>query len=190
MINGVNIVQLVDEHDNPIGTMEKMEAHLLPALHRAVSVLLFNKQGEWLLHQRAEEKYHCGGLWTNACCTHPYINEKYEDAARRRLFQEMGIYTSEPFTFIFDFIYKARLNDNLWEYEYDRVFTCITDIEPEPDPCEVKDWKYISANLLEDDIKNNPQQYTIWFKIILEKLIANYGNLQQVSHQVISKNIK
>ena len=125
-------VQLVDEQDNPLGTMNKMEAHRLPALHRAVSVLVFNSAGDWLLHRRAAGKYHSACLWTNACCTHPFPGETYAAAARRRLQEEMGMDAGEELLHLFDFVYRAKVNDELTEYEYDRVFTLTSDALPQP----------------------------------------------------------
>ena len=162
-------VQLVDEQDNPLGTMEKMEAHRLPALHRAVSVLVFNSAGDWLLHQRANDKYHSAGLWTNACCTHPYPGEAYADAARRRLQEEMGLVANGGLTTIFDFVYRAKVDEELTEYEYDRVYTLISDELPHPDPEEVKAIQYISREELIKDMERHPEKYTAWFKIIFDK---------------------
>ncbi len=167
MINK-DLVQLVDEKDNPIGTMEKMEVHRNPHLHRAISIFIFNTKGEWLLQQRADDKYHSQGLWTNACCTHPYVEETYSQAASRRLKEEMGMKTElKP---LFQFIYKAKIDDELTEYEYDQVFICITDQKPNPNIEEVKDWKYVNYDDLKFDIKNNANDYTAWFKIIFEKV--------------------
>ena len=113
-------VILVDDRDNEIGTMEKMEAHYTPNLHRAFSVFVFNTRGQMLLQQRAKTKYHSGGLWTNTCCSHPYPGEEIEAAATRRLEQEMGFTT--PLTKAFDFIYQATFDNGLTEYEFDHVF--------------------------------------------------------------------
>ena len=103
------MVQLVDEHDNPTGLMEKMDAHRDPHLHRAISVFILNSSGEWLLHQRSSHKYHSRELWSNACCTHPYGGESYSEAAARRLQHEMGM--NCPLTLMFSFIYKAQIDD-------------------------------------------------------------------------------
>ncbi|MFV0398691.1 MAG: isopentenyl-diphosphate Delta-isomerase [Bacteroidales bacterium] len=169
MMEKENWVQLVDEQDNPIWMMEKMEAHRLPALHRAVSILVFNSRGEWLLHQRADEKYHSGGLWTNACCTHPFVGESYEKAARRRLAEEMGVAVKGELKPAFDFVYRAKVNDELTEYEYDRVLLYTTDEEPMPNADEVQSWKYIGHQDLSVDMRKNPDDYTEWFKLIFAK---------------------
>src|SRR3954470_13284590 len=114
-------VILVNEKDQAIGTMEKMEAHRKGVLHRAFSVFIFDRHGKMLLQQRAFHKYHSGGLWTNACCSHPLPGEDIESAAHRRLYEEMGFQT--PLKKIFDFTYKADFRNGLTEYEFDHVFT-------------------------------------------------------------------
>src|SRR6187402_540851 len=111
-----NKVVLVNPDDDEIAVMDKMEAHQKGLLHRAFSIFVFNSKGEMLMQQRAEEKYHSGGLWTNACCSHPRPGEKTEEAARRRLKEELGFET--PLTEIFDFIYKAEFINGLEEYEF------------------------------------------------------------------------
>ena len=113
-------VILVNEHDDMVGIMDKMEAHQQGLLHRAFSIFIFNTKGEMLLQQRAFSKYHSGGLWTNACCSHPLPGEKTEDAAQRRLKEEIGFETS--LEKIFDFVYKAAFENGLTEHEFDHVF--------------------------------------------------------------------
>ncbi len=159
-------VILVDEQDNEVGVMEKMQAHVEGRLHRAVSVFLFNAKNEMLLQQRAFSKYHSGGLWSNTCCSHPAPGEKVADAAVRRLGEEMGM--NCPLQISFTFIYKAHLDHGLTEFEYDHVFTGITDQQPIPNPDEVTAWKYMSRERLLADMLLNPQDYTEWFKICLQ----------------------
>ena len=166
------MVILVDKEDNQIGLMEKMEAHQKGLLHRAFSVLIFNERGEILLQKRASSKYHSGGLWTNACCSHPLPDEELVDATKRRLIEEMGIRTKPKF--LFKFIYKAELDNDLVEYEYDHVFTAVYNEAPVLNPEEAEDWKYVDVNSLKDDIKKNPNDYTVWFKIIVDRLDAYY----------------
>src|SRR4030095_7998604 len=113
-------VILVDQEDRPSGTAEKMEAHRKGLLHRAFSVFIFNSKGEMLLQQRALSKYHSGGLWTNACCSHPAPGEKTKDGAIRRLNEELGFET--PVEKVFDFVYKAEFDNGLTEHEFDHVF--------------------------------------------------------------------
>jgi isopentenyl-diphosphate delta-isomerase len=159
-------VVLVDNNDNPIGTMEKLEAHQKAVLHRAFSILLFNSKGELLLQKRAAGKYHSGLLWTNTCCSHPLPDESMEQATKRKLLQEMGI--EVELEFAYKFIYKAELDKNLIEHEYDYVFIGQYDGDPTINPDEVDDWKYINLIKLKEDIRDNPDQYTAWFKLIMQ----------------------
>jgi isopentenyl-diphosphate Delta-isomerase len=160
-------VILVDERDNVIGTMEKMEAHRQGKLHRAFSVILLNSAGEMLLQKRAKSKYHSAGLWTNTCCSHPLPNENIEDAAARRLKEEMGIELRPNYAY--KFIYKAHLDSNLTEHELDHVFIGKYDGKPNMNSAEVEDWKFVNIEWLRQDMKKNPNHYTEWFKLIMEK---------------------
>ncbi len=164
-------VILVNTKDEEVGTMEKMLAHEKALLHRAFSVFIFNHKGEMLIHQRAEDKYHSGGLWTNACCSHPRKGETTEEATHRRLMEEMGF--DCPVSERFSFIYKAELDHGLTEYEYDHVFFGSFDGKPRINPDEVSDWKYISIATLTESMKQHPEHYTEWFKIAMEKMNAN-----------------
>ena len=159
-------VILVDERDNIVGTMEKLEAHKKGLLHRAFSILLFNSRGELLLQKRAASKYHSAGLWTNACCSHPLPEESMEHATRRKLLQEMGIDLQPEYAY--KFIYKARLDNDLTEHELDHVFTAVFDGPPVINTDEVEAWKYIDIVSLKQDIAENPEHYTFWFKLILD----------------------
>ena len=158
-------VILVDEGDRETGTMEKMEAHRRGVLHRAFSILLFNSKGELLLQKRSSEKYHSGGLWTNTCCSHPHPGESIIAAANRKLKQEMGIDLYPEFAF--KFIYKTSLDHQLIEHEYDHVLIGQFDGQPEINPEEVEDWKFIDVTSLREDIARHPDQYTQWFKLIV-----------------------
>jgi isopentenyl-diphosphate delta-isomerase len=160
-------VILVDRNDNAIGTMEKMEAHRKGLLHRAFSVMIFNSKGEILLQKRAKSKYHSGGLWTNACCSHPLPNESMEVATQRKLKQEMGIDLKTEYAY--KFIYNTSLDAGLIEHEFDHVFTGVFDGEPNINTQEVEDWKFISLEQLLKDVSVNPQHYTYWFKLILNQ---------------------
>jgi len=161
-------VILVDEFDNSIGTMEKLEAHQKGVLHRAFSIFLFNKKEELLIQRRSLIKYHSAGLWTNTCCSHPRPNEKTLDAAKRRLKEEMGIETE--LTYKTHFTYKAKFENNLTEFEFDHIFTGIYTKSPEINPEEVDDFNWISLTDLKEKIKINPEKFTVWFKIAVEKL--------------------
>jgi isopentenyl-diphosphate delta-isomerase len=160
-------VVLVDSSDNEIGAMEKMEAHLQGLLHRAISVFIFNSKGELLLQQRAAGKYHSSGLWTNTCCSHPRPGEDVKDAANRRLYEEMGLKC--PLREAFSFTYKAELDNQLTEHEFDHVFVGTTDDTPDADASEAAGWKYMALPELAQDIKAHPEKYTEWFKICLRE---------------------
>jgi isopentenyl-diphosphate Delta-isomerase len=158
-------VILVDERDEAVGTMEKLEAHRKGLLHRAFSILLFNSKGEVLLQKRATQKYHSGGLWTNTCCSHPHPEESMPQATRRKLKQEMGIDLQPEFAY--KFIYKAFLDHDLIEHEYDHVFIGQFEGKPDINREEVEDWKFVDLQALREDAKQNPDHYTHWFKLIL-----------------------
>ena len=160
-------VILVDSNDNPLGIMEKMEAHKNAVLHRAFSVFLFNSNGEMMLQLRAKGKYHSGGLWTNACCGHPKPNESVKEAAQRRLHEEMGIKCG--LDKVFHYIYKTPFSNGLTEHEFLHVFKGTAEKEPTLNPQEAEGWKWISIKDIYEDVKRHPERYTAWFKISLEK---------------------
>ena len=161
---------LVDEHDNEIGLMEKMPAHLSGRLHRAFSVFIFNSKEELLLQQRADNKYHSGGLWTNTCCSHPIDGEDINVTIKKRLKEEMGMECETEYQF--SFVYKASLGNGLIEHELDRVFFGISDENPVLNPSEAKDWKYISLADLQTEIQSRPENFSAWLKICLPKVIS------------------
>lgn len=162
-------VILVDENDHEIGVMEKLQAHQQGLLHRAFSVFIFNDKEELLLQQRALSKYHSAGLWTNACCSHQRPTETTLDAANRRLFEEMGLVCD--LKILTSFIYKTPFNNGLIEHEYDYILIGKTNSHPIINKKEVENYKWISKIELQEDIKSNPDLYTSWFKIALEKLV-------------------
>lgn len=159
-------VILVDENDNETGRMEKLDAHKLGVLHRAFSVLVFNDQHELLLQQRAFGKYHSEGLWTNTCCSHPGPGESVLTAAHRRMKEEMGFDCSLEEAF--HFIYRAELDNNLVEHELDHVVIGFSNVEPELNTEEAIAFKWMDLEEIRQDMTNNPQHYTHWFKIILK----------------------
>jgi len=163
---------LVDENDQPCGKMEKLKVHQLGLLHRAFSVFIFNTKGELLLQQRADNKYHSGGLWTNSCCSHPQFGEKLSSAIERRLKEEIGIHCHTYFAF--NFIYKTEFPNGLTEHEFDHVYFGVSNDKPFPTACEVKNWKYISLQHLELDILSQPENYTEWLKICMPKAIKYF----------------
>lgn len=167
-----DLVILVNEQDQEIGTMPKLEAHQKGLLHRAFSVFIFNTQGELLLQQRAFDKYHSAGLWSNTCCSHPYIDENILTAANRRLHEEMGIATD--LQEIHSFIYHEALDNDLIEHEFDHVLIGMTDDMPKINTNEVADFQYISLENLQIDMELNPEKYTVWFKICLTSVAEKF----------------
>ncbi len=164
----VEYVILVNKHDLPLGTMEKMEAHEKGVLHRAFSVFTFNKEGKLLLQRRSLEKYHSPGLWANTVCSHPHAGEKILDAAHRRLQEEMGF--DCELEDVFSFVYNADVGQGLREHEYDHVFVGICNAIPKPDTNEVGDWKYVDFDDLLKDVVIHPESYTMWFRIAIKEL--------------------
>lgn len=169
-------VILVDSRNRELGVMDKTEAHQRGVLHRALSVFIFNSKGELLLQRRAMGKYHSSGLWTNTCCSHPRPGENVADAAHRRLQEEMG--TKTALTELFDFIYKAELENGLYEHEADHVFTGKTDADPKPDPSEVMEWKWVNTAALASDMDANPTAYTIWFQLIFKEVLRRMREMR------------
>lgn len=160
-------VVLVDTSDNQLGTMEKFKAHVDGRLHRAFSILLYDDHGRMLITQRAGRKYHSSGLWTNACCSHQRSGESTQQAADRRLREELGITTD--LTSLFFFHYRAELNNGLIEHELDHVLAGVYNQEIEPNDKEVQDWRYVDYAKLLLDLNENADRYTHWFKLICGK---------------------
>lgn len=165
-------VIIVNESDVPVGTMEKMKAHELGVLHRAFSVFIFNSNGEMLLQQRAHSKYHSGGLWTNACCSHPQPGEELVISAGNRLLEEMGFKTD--LKKIFDFVYRAQFENGLTEHEFDHVYFGIYDGPIKINAEEAINYKYLPMEAIADSVKNNPGIYTEWFLIAFPMVKDNF----------------
>lgn len=161
-------VILVDKNDQELGTMPKLLAHQQGQLHRAISVFIFDLDGNWILQQRAGGKYHSSNLWSNTACSHPLPGETTIDAANRRLVEEMGI--DCRLEKAFSFIYRAELDNDLIEHELDHVYVGFTSQIPHPNPDEVSAWRVIDFTLLDGDVKENPENYTEWFKLIYNKV--------------------
>jgi isopentenyl-diphosphate delta-isomerase len=161
-------IPLVDAQDNIIGHAEKLEVHIKGWLHRAFSILVFNKKGEILIHQRALEKYHSPGLWTNTCCGHPNENESMESAVHRRLQEEMGFDCKLSERFVFH--YEAYFDNGLTENEIDHVFFGEFEGGFVVNPEEVADFKWISVEAVKSEILTNPENYTVWFKEIMNRI--------------------
>ncbi len=171
---GKEKVILVNDKDEQIGLMEKIEAHEKALLHRAFSVFVFNDKNELMIQQRALEKYHSPGLWTNTCCSHQREGESNIDAGKRRLQEEMGFSTDLKETI--SFIYRAPFDNGLTEHEYDYILVGTFNDEPKPNPDEVADWQWMSLEAIEKDMEEHPEIYTEWFKIIFDKY---YKHIQQ-----------
>ncbi|TDQ77955.1 isopentenyl-diphosphate Delta-isomerase [Sphingobacterium yanglingense] len=157
-----NTVLLVNEHDEELMEMDKLDAHRQGLLHRAFSIFIFNNRGQLLLQQRAPHKYHGGSLWTNTCCSHPQLGECVVDSARQRLEFEMGL--SADLEQIYFFIYHSPVENGLVEHELDHVLVGFSDISPQPNPDEVNDFKWMDPDEIEIWMLNRPQDFTVWFK--------------------------
>ena len=160
-------VILVNENDEPIGLMNKMEAHEKAVLHRAFSVFVLNDNNEVMLQQRAHHKYHSPLLWTNTCCSHQRAGETNIEAGKRRLFEEMGF--EVELKELFHFIYKAPFDNGLTEHELDHVMIGYYNGEPIINDDEVESWKWMKIEEIKDDMIQNPAIYTVWFKIIFDQ---------------------
>lgn len=160
-------VILVNEKDEPIGLMPKMEAHEKALLHRAFSVFILNSKNEIMLQQRAAQKYHSPLLWTNTTCSHQREGETNIEAGNRRLMEEMGIKTE--LKELFSFIYKAPFDNGLTEHELDHVMIGYYDDEPNINREEAESWKWMSIDAVKEDMKNHPELYTVWFRIIFDE---------------------
>lgn len=161
-----NII-LVDEHDNEIGTAEKLAAHRNGQLHRAFSIFIFNTKAELMLQKRAATKYHSAGLWTNTCCSHPRAGEDTVAAAHRRLREEMGF--DCPLEEKFQFTYQVKFDNGLTENEFDHVFVGSYDGEPDLNPAEASAWQWMSLPDVKRDIAHNPNHYSHWIKIVIDR---------------------
>lgn len=167
-------VILVNDKDEAIGLMPKMEAHQKGLLHRAFSVFVFNDKNELMLQQRALDKYHSPGLWTNTCCSHQREGETNIAAGKRRLQEEMGFTTDLDDTI--SFIYKAPFDNGLTEHEFDHILVGKYNDIPNLNPEEAASWKWMSLEGVAEDMQRHPGVYTAWFKIIFDKY---YQTIQQ-----------
>jgi len=164
------MIVLVDSQDRAVGLGEKMDVHRRGLLHRAFSAFVFDAAGRLLLHQRAFGKYHCGGLWTNTCCSHPGPDETAAEAGERRLAEEMGF--SCALTPLFGFEYRAELDHGLVEHEYDHVLVGTSDAVPAPDPEEVAAYEWVALDEVERRVHAHPERFTPWFRIALPRVVA------------------
>jgi isopentenyl-diphosphate Delta-isomerase len=165
-------VILVDTNDNPIGLMNKLEAHEKAVLHRAFSVFILNDKKELMLQQRAHHKYHSPLLWTNTCCSHQREKESNIQAGTRRLREEMGF--ESELKEMFHFIYKAPFDNGLTEHELDHVMIGYYNDVPAINKDEVESWKWMKIEDIKEDMIDNPDIYTVWFKIIFEEFYHHF----------------
>lgn len=178
---------LVDEQDRATGQAEKMAAHREALLHRAFSVFLLSQDEQGmpvtLLQQRCLQKYHCGGLWTNSCCSHPRVGEKILAAARRRLGEELGITAKLNLINIGNFIYRAEFDNGLTEHEFDHVVIAEVplDLPLAPVASEVMATKWVSLPQLAHELQQNPKIYTPWFGQALALVSAHLQKLPATS---------
>lgn len=166
-------VILVDENDRPTGVMEKLAAHEQGVMHRAISVYIFNSRHQLLLQQRANGKYHSGGLWSNTCCGHPTPGEETLPAAHRRLYQEMGLRCA--LTAMFTLTYRLPLENGLIEHEFGHVYFGITDDIPAADPDEVGKFQYLSLEQIRRQMDASPEAFTDWFKLTFSRIPAYWA---------------
>ena len=174
------MVVLVNERDEVVGSMEKLGAHRTGTLHRAFSVFLFHEDGRLLLQKRAMSKYHSAGLWTNTCCSHPRPGEDLLSAASRRLKEEMGI--DVPLVERFSFTYKADVGGGLQEHEYDHVFFGMWSGAVAPNSEEVEEWRFIAPEMLADDLARHPDRYTIWLRECWPRVMSALGTSVNGAH--------
>lgn len=168
-------VVLVDEKDQEIGTLEKLKAHQEGKRHRAFSIFIFNTSGDMLLQKRADDKYHSGGLWSNACCSHQRPGEISITAANRRLQEEMGLQCK--LAHIFTFEYKVTFDNGLTEHELDHVFIGVSNEKPLVNLSEASAFRYVDEKTLRADLHAHPDHYTEWFKLIVDKVWKHHKAL-------------
>lgn len=172
-------VIIVDEHDIPLEIMDKVEAHKKGLLHRAFSVFIFNAKKELLLQQRAQSKYHSGGLWSNTCCSHPIPGEDTLTAAHRRLQEEMGFDCT--LEHLFSFQYKADVGNGLIENEFDHVYIGMYEGDIIPAPGEVSAYQYLALDKLQSLMHSEPGNFTPWLHLAMPAVTARLNQGAQIS---------
>ena len=176
----MNRIALVNQNDEIIGFAEKQEAHLKDFMHRAFSIFVFNSEGELMLHQRAFDKYHSPGLWTNTCCSHLPEGMEMEEAVHVRLREEMGF--DVELQYLTKFHYRIEFSNGLIENEIDHIYVGFYNELPNPDPSEVAGYKWMSLPELKLDIDLNPDNYTYWLKHIIHN---HYEDLDCALQQLL-----
>ncbi|MDA3893130.1 MAG: isopentenyl-diphosphate Delta-isomerase [Salinivirgaceae bacterium] len=167
------LIALVDTNDNITGYDHKLKVHEKGTLHRAFSIFIFNKKGKMLIHQRAHEKYHSPGLWTNTCCSHLLENMNMEACVHDRLQHEMGFDADVDFQF--KFTYRETFGSGLTEHETDHVYFGEWEGLPHPNPDEVADFTWVKVDDLIKLISEFPEQYTYWFKHIMNNFADKFA---------------
>jgi len=165
-------VVLVDKDDKVVGLEEKFRAHKAPAkLHRAISIVIFNKdRSRMLITKRSANKPTWPYFWSNAVCSHPYPGETYAKAAKRRIFEELGV--KIPLKEAFRFSYSAVMDNGVWgEHEIDATFVGVYEGALHPNPDEIVGYEWISTKDLKKELRGNPKRYTPWFKLIFSKVV-------------------
>ena len=157
-----DIITAVDFYDQPIRPVSKSDAHAKSILHRAFSVILLDDHKRILMQKRAHSKYHCGGLWSNTCCSHPRWEESLQSAICRKLKHELGI-TPVNIYEIGQMQYYYQFNNGLSEFEYDHIFIGYFNGKPNINPDEVDSIKWVAIEKINEDVINNPGQFTPWF---------------------------
>lgn len=178
------VLILVDQHDHAVGVGNKLQVHQDGILHRAFSIFVFDSHGRLLLQQRAADKYHSGGLWTNTCCGHPRHGENNDAAAHRRLKEEMGF--DCDLSKVAVITYQAQVSNNLIEHEYDHIYAGMFERDPVPDPAEASNWIWIETPTLLALIKTQPNIFTVWLKKILNEADDNCLDLWQIQAKKMS----
>ncbi|WP_419793238.1 isopentenyl-diphosphate Delta-isomerase [Serratia fonticola] len=178
-------VSLVDENGKYLGVMEKLAAHKQGCLHQAISIYMYNTKGQILLHRRAAGKYHCGGLWSNTCCSHPFPNESAELAATRRLEEEMGIKVNKLHE-VTRLIYNLPVTNNLIEHEYTIVFFGISDKNPLLNYSEADNYQFLYPNEILSLMERDGSIFTPWFVYTFKKIFP----LLNAKYEIILSNMQ
>lgn len=168
MTESLVFVELLNEQGQPSGTAEKDSAHRQGLLHRAVSVVLINPRGYWLMQRRAVHKYHSGGLWSNTSCSHPLPGQPALEAAKRCLMDEMGI--DCELQFALDFVYRADVGGGMVEHEHDSVFVGHFDGDPSPSAEEVEAWAWLHPDEIAAQLANDRSHFSSWFPLIFNRI--------------------
>lgn len=170
-------IAIVDKKDRVIGYENKLKVHQEGMLHRAFSVVVINSKGQWLMHRRALDKYHSAGSWTNACCSHLTNGDVMQQASKKRLLAEMGV-DAHP-EFVESFHYRAQFDNGLIENEIDHVFIARWDGNPDPDPDEVMDWKWMSQEEIEAQLASGAENFSVWFPFVYDLLKPRLSDQSQ-----------